>query len=330
LDKQGDPNHQARIPDPEVQPNTSAIQPTGPSPFDQITELVVNSVHSEHSRRAYRRAIEDFVAWYQALPGRAPLSKALVQQYRLTLTEAKLAPSTINVQLSAIRKLAAEAADNRLLDADLAAGIAKVRGVKNAGVRAGNWLTREQARELLRAPDTSTLKGTRDRAILAVLLGCGLRRSELVSLEVHQVEQRENRWVIVDFRGKGGRKRTVPVPAWVKNAIDAWTSAAQITEGPIFRSIGKGGRLKEGTLAQVGVWWLVKAYAEGIGIKNLAPHDLRRTCAKLCRKSGGDLEQIQMLLGHASIQTTEKYLGMQQNLVEAVNDKLGIVDTEDG
>ena len=118
------------------------------------------------------------------------------------------------------------------------------------------------------------------------------------------------------------------MPAWVKNAIDVWRAAAQITERRIFRSIGKGGRLQGGTLAEVGVWWLVKEYAEGIGLKNLAPHDLRRTCAKLCRKSGGDLEQIQMLLGHASIQTTEKYLGMQQNLVEAVNDKLGIVDAD--
>jgi integrase/recombinase XerD len=280
LDSQADRN-------PEDQATPSAIEPVLPSPFDRITDLVVNSVHSEHSQRAYRRAIEGFIAWYQAQPGRPPLSKALVQQYRVALTGAKLAPSTINVQLSAIRKLAAEAADNRLLDADLAAGIAKVRGVKNAGVRAGNWLTRERARELLLAPDTSTLKG------------------------------------------KGGRKRTVPVPAWVKNAIDAWTSAAEIKAGPIFRSIGKGGRLKDTTLAQVGVWWLVKEYAERIGIKNLAPHDLRRTCAKLCRKSGGDLEQIQMLLGHASIQTTEKYLGMQQNLVEAVNDKLGIVDAEE-
>ena len=162
---------------------------------------------------------------------------------------------------------------------------------------------------------------------------CGLRRSELVSLNVGQVQQRENRWVVVDFRGKGGRKRTVPVPAWVKNSIDAWTAAAEITEGRIFRSIPKGakdGQLESKTLAPMGVWWLVKEYAEGIGIKNLAPHDLRRTCAKLCRKSGGDLEQIQMLLGHASIQTTEKYLGMQQNLVEAVNDKLGIVDAEGG
>jgi site-specific recombinase XerD len=328
-----DSDPESLTPNPENQPpaGASALRPVGHGPFDQVTELVVNSVHSEHSRRAYRRALEDFIAWYQAQPGRPPLSKALAHEYRVTLMEAKLAPSTINVQLSAIRKLAAEAADNRLLDADFAAGIAKVRGVKNEGVRAGNWLTREQARELLLAPDTSTLKGKRDRAILAVLLGCGLRRSELVRLEVDQVEQRENRWVIVDFRGKGGRKRTVPVPAWVKNAIDVWRAAAQITEGRIFRSIPKGGkghRLLTKALAEVGVWWLVKEYAEGIGLRNLAPHDLRRTCAKLCRKSGGDLEQIQMLLGHASIQTTEKYLGMQQNLVEAVNDKLGIVDAE--
>jgi site-specific recombinase XerD len=172
-------NPESRTSNPEDQPTAgaSAIRPAGPGPFDQVTELVVNSVHSEHSRRAYRRALEDFIAWYQDRPGRPPLSKALVQQYRVALTEAKLAPSTINVHLSTIRKLAAEAADNRLLDADLAAGIAKVRGVKNGGVRAGNWLTREQARDLLLAPDTSTLKGKRDRAILAVLLGCGLRSS---------------------------------------------------------------------------------------------------------------------------------------------------------
>ena len=154
-------NPESRTSNPEDQPaaGASALRPAGPSPFDQVIDLVVNSVHSEHSRRAYRRALEDFIAWYQDQPGRPPLSKALVHEYRVVLTEAKLAPSTINVQLSAIRNLAAEAADNRLLDADLAAGIAKVRGVKNEGVRAGNWLTREQARELLLAPDTATLKG---------------------------------------------------------------------------------------------------------------------------------------------------------------------------
>jgi integrase len=94
-------------------------------------------------------------------------------------------------------------------------------------------------------------------------------------LELRQTEQRENRWVILCFRGKGGQKRTVPVPAWVKNAIDAWASAAEITEGPIFRSIGKGGGLKDAPVAQVGVWWSVKGYAEAMGLKNLAPHDFR-------------------------------------------------------
>ena len=94
MDKRGGPTHEARIPDSETR--SSAIQPSPPSPCDQITDLVVNSVHSEHSRRAYRRAIEDFVAWYQAFPGRAPLSKVLVQHYRVALTEANLAPSTIN------------------------------------------------------------------------------------------------------------------------------------------------------------------------------------------------------------------------------------------
>jgi site-specific recombinase XerD len=110
-------NPETRNPDPEVYPpaGASTIRPAGPSPFDQVTDLVVNSVHSEHSRRAYRRALEDFIAWYQAQPGRPPLSKALVHEYRVALTDAKLAPSTINVQLSAIRKLAAEAADNGAL-----------------------------------------------------------------------------------------------------------------------------------------------------------------------------------------------------------------------
>lgn len=72
------------------------------------------------------------------------------------------------------------------------------------------------------------------------------------------------------------------------------------------------------------IWWIVLSYASARGLRNLAPHDLRRTCAKLCRASGGELEQIQLLLGHASIQTTEQYLGTRQNLADAVNDHLGV------
>jgi len=72
------------------------------------------------------------------------------------------------------------------------------------------------------------------------------------------------------------------------------------------------------------VWHIVKESAKTIGIAKLAPHDLRRTCARLCHASGGELEQIQFLLGHVSVQTTERYLGCKQRIRSAVNDRIGI------
>lgn len=288
-----------------------------------LQSLVVNSVNSPHSKRSYARAIEDFLSWYSSVP-RGPLGKAVVQEYRSTLETAGLAPSSINVRLAAIRKLASEAADNGLLPGDIAAAISRVKGARQSGVRAGNWLSREAVRNFLDAPDPSTLKGKRDRALLALLIGCGLRRSEAVQLTMDQIQQRESRWVIVDLIGKGQRVRTVPIPAWIKALIDDWTTAAPVTAGAVFRSINKGAAVWGVGLSEKVIWWIVRRYAQAAGIPGLAPHDLRRTCAKLCRANGGDLEQIQLLLGHASIQTTERYLGSRLNLAEAVNDRLGI------
>ncbi|HDQ73061.1 MAG TPA: hypothetical protein ENN19_13350, partial [Chloroflexi bacterium] len=205
-----------------------------------VIELVLDGLNSPHSRRAYERALHDFLDWH-AEQGRPPLSKALVQRYRAELQADGLAPATINQRLSAVRKLALEAADNGLIDPWLASGIQAVKGVKSAGVRAGNWLSREQAQRLLNAPDVGTLKGLRDRAILAVLLGSGLRRSEVARLTVDRVVQRDGRWVICDLVGKGKRTRTVPIPAWTKVAIDAWVAAAGIEGGRLFRSVHKGG-----------------------------------------------------------------------------------------
>ena len=106
--------------------------------------------------------------------------------------------------------------------------------------------------------------------------------------------------------------------------MDDWTAAALIREGRLFRAVNKGGVVWAEGMTEKVVWWVVREYGARIGLPKLAPHDLRRTCAKLCRAAGGDLEQIQFLLGHASIQTTERYLGSRQNLAEAVNDRLGL------
>jgi site-specific recombinase XerD len=112
------------------------------------------------------------------------------------------------VRITAVRKLAVEAADNGLLAPELANGITRVKGVASKGVRLGNWLTARQSQALLNAPDATTNKGLRDRAILAVLPGCGLRRSEVAALTFKHIQQRDGRWCIVDLVGRARADRT--------------------------------------------------------------------------------------------------------------------------
>ena len=180
--------------------------------------------------RVYNLGLDEFFAWYGQEP-RPGFTKATVSAWRVALEARGLGSVSINVRITAVRKLAVEAADNGLLAPELAAGITRVKGVEVEGRARGNWLSLQQAQALLNAPDVTTKKGLRDRAMLAVLLGCGLRRSEVAALTFKHIQQRDSRWCIVDLVGKHGRVRTIPMPTWVKVAIDAWTSAAGIDRG---------------------------------------------------------------------------------------------------
>src|SRR5580704_10814480 len=287
--------------------------------WEKLKALVLDSVSSPITKRVYNMALDEFLAWFQQAP-RPGFTKATVRAWRISLEARGLGSSPIIIRMSAIRKLAAEAADNGLLAPEVAAGIARVRSAKSVGIRVGNWLSVRQAQSLLNAPDVNTMRGLRDRAILAVLLGCGLRRSEVEALTITHVQQRDGRWCIVDLVGKHGRVRTAPMPTWVKLAIDVWTTAAGVVDGHVFRPVNRADRIGGAGLGEKVVWQLIKPYAETAGVPGIAPHDLRGTCAKLCRAAGGELEQIQLLLGHASVQTTERYLGTKQDLVHAPND----------
>ena len=171
-------------------------------------------------------------------------NRVVVTRYRIALEQRRYAPATINLRLAAVRRLAYEASDCGLLSPDLAAGIRRVKGAKLLGVRVGNWLSAEQGKKLIASPSGPELRAVRNRAVLAMLIGCGLRRAEVVTVAVEDFELREDHWVLADC-----------------------------------------------------------------GFGTVAPHDLRRTCARLCHQAGGELEQIQFLLGHVSVQTTERYLG---------------------
>jgi integrase len=284
---------------------------------------VLNSLTSVDGQRGYGHAIDEFDDWYCSEP-RLALNRTVVLRYRTYLEARQLAPGTINHRLGAVRRLACEAADSGLLSSDLAAGIRRVKGVRNLGVRLGNWLSSEQSLALWQAPNCKVLKGKRDRALLALLLACGLHRHEAVALRLEHLEQREEHWAIVDLKGKAGHVPTVPVPGWVMEELRVWLNASGIDRGKVFRRVTKMGKtLGEGTTEKA-VWHIVKDSAKRIGLEKLAPHDVRRTCARLCHAAGGELEQIQFLLGHVSIQTTERYLGCKQRIRSAVNDRIGI------
>jgi site-specific recombinase XerD len=293
--------------------------------LEQSKNAVVNSLAAASSQESYAHAIDEFIGWYCSEP-RLAFNRTIVLRYRFFLEQKNLAPSTINVRLAAVRRLAYEASDSGLLSPESAAGIRRVKGAKRLGTRIGNWLTADQCRSLLRARSADTLRGKRDRAILAVLIGCGLRRAELVGLHTEDLQIREEHWVVADLIGKGKHIRTVPMPSWVKQAVDTWAQAAGISTGFIFRAVSRNGGVWGDHITPKAIWHVVKGAARHAGIANLAPHDLRRSCARLCHLAGGELEQIQFLLGHVSVQTTERYLGCKQKLRNAVNDGIDLAE----
>ncbi len=297
-----------------------------PSPaysrFDELRRAVLNGVAAENSKRSYALALDELSVF--CLARQQPVSRTLLLEFKAAMLERDLSASTINVKLSAVRKLVGEAKRAGVLGAEEASQMSDIPNVGQRGTRLGNWLTKEQARELLAAPDRSSLKGKRDYVILALLTGCALRRNELAMLEVETIQLREGRWVLADLCGKGRRIRTVAVPLWVKQGINAWMTAAKIDDGRLLRRVSKSGKVQGDGLSDWAVWSVVEQAAKQIGVARFGAHDLRRTCAKLCRKAGGDLEQIKFLLGHSSIQTTERYLGSEQEIAVAVNDSLGL------
>jgi site-specific recombinase XerD len=210
--------------------------------LEQSRNAVLHSLGAASSQDSYGHAIDEFIGWYCSEP-RLALNRTVVLRYRFSLEQKNLAPSTIRVRLTAVRRLAYEASDSGLLSPELAAGIRRVKGAKRLGVRIGNWLTVNQSRILLQKSPSDGLRGKRNRVILALLIGCGLRRAELVGLETEDFQIREEHWVIADLIGKGRHIRTVPVPAWAKRAVDEWTTAADINGGVIFRRVSRMGKI---------------------------------------------------------------------------------------
>src|SRR6202140_3493887 len=158
--------------------------------LEQSKSAVLNNLTSPSSQRSYDHAIREFIDWYCSEP-RLAFNKTVVTRYRISLEQRQYAPSTINLRLAAVRRLAYEAADCGLLSPDLAAGIRRVKGARRLGVRIGNWLTAEEGRRMIGAFGASALKQRRNRAMIALLIGCGLRRAESAALKLEDFQLRD-------------------------------------------------------------------------------------------------------------------------------------------
>ena len=299
--------------------------------FAAARELVLNAVSSPRTRTIYGDALDEFERWLITSGTGYTISRQVVQAYRRYLeteggeqagrraaseTETRytgepMGGAAVNGRLSAIRKLGRVLAD--LTDdpnaARMADSVARVESVKRRGQRVGRWLTEEQVDALINAPDTRTLEGMRDRALLALLVGAGLRRAEAVTLERRQIERRGDRWVLANIIGKGNKVRTVILSAWVYASLDTWMARAGITGGRVLRTVTRKGALSAAPGMSVSTLWrAVLKYAARCGF-TIAPHDLRRTFARLALENGAAVDQLRQALGHESIGTTTRYVG---------------------
>jgi site-specific recombinase XerD len=259
---------------------------------------------AHHSQRVYRRHLRLFTDYL--VSSRNQLTRESVTGYLATLTADTPA---FNQALSAIKRLANEAALCSWINYETAMQIGAIPSKKLRGARSGNWLSRDQAQRLLTSPDASTLAGKRDRAVLALLLGCGVRREELALVKLSQLTLRDGRPMLVDLMGKGNRVRTIGVPQWAHSIVLDWLKSANIEDGLLIRSLRpEGAALRiNSSISASAIWGIVTHWTAQMGLR-CAPHDLRRTYAQLARKSNAPIEVISRSLGHSSITTTEKYM----------------------
>ena len=205
--------------------------------------------------------MEQFITWYCSEP-RLALNRTVVLRFRLHLESLGLAAGTRESTPRGGQAAGIRGCGSGLLSPELAAGIRRVKGAKQLGARSGNWLTRDQARLLLEKADGDDLRSVRDLAMISVLVGCGLRRAELSALTVEDLQVRQGHWAIVDLVGKGGHVRTVPVPVWVKDAVDRWRESAKVAAGRIFRAVSRHGTPWGKGISENVIWYVVRRCAE--------------------------------------------------------------------
>lgn len=297
---------------------------TTPKPLD-IIHLIESSHLADSTKTKYIRAVQSFLA-----TGHSLTNPDAIRTHAATLSHSRRAHLKAALKLWS-DQLALEF-KGRATPANIAtiqAALLRLEALQDVirveapqGRKLGLWLSQREVRRLLATCDPATLHGRRDKIVLGLLTGAGLRREELVALTFENIALRpfQSRFrTVLSIAGKGKRQRTIPISDRLAAALDDWGRTIGTTTGPIARAIDPRGDIRAG-ISSVAIFNLVTKAGAAIDKPELAPHDLRRTYAQLGYEAGIPITQISRLLGHASIETTQRYLNLTLNLEETIGD----------
>ena len=248
-----------------------------------------------------------------------------VQAVLEMLNEADKAPATINTYLAALKGVALEAWTLKQIDTDTYQHIRQVRTVRGSRLPTGRALAREEIQRLLLACErTPGARGVRDAAILATLIGCGLRRSEIVALDLQHLIQRDKALRVL---GKGNKERMAYVPEAAWERLQRWVNEVRgPDDGPLFSRIRRFDNLTGHRLSDQAIYHILEVRRLEAGVEAFAPHDLRRTFASAILDQGEDIVTVKDAMGHASITTTQRYDRRGDERLKQASRRLDILD----
>lgn len=276
---------------------------------DYLRHLVVERGLSDNTVQAYRR---DLLRYQEYLGSRgigslAEVTRVDVEEFRRHLDHIGLAPASVTRCVVAVRNLHRFAVGSGQLQADVTAGMSP--GTRSR--RLPKALTMDQVESLLAAPDTSTVEGLRDAALLELLYGTGARVSEVCALDVDDIRRvLDDPDLGLRLIGKGDKERIVPLGSYAAKAVDAWL----IRGRPAWAEIGNGEHAlllntRGRRLSRQSAWAVIRRAGEaaGLDVEHLSPHSLRHSYATHLLDGGADVRVVQELLGHSSVTTTQIY-----------------------
>lgn len=296
---------------PEPTPREGDLMLVSEVPADRQPAAVYLARLGAGSRRTMRGALDTIAA---LLTGGAADARSLdwgqlryqhTAAVRAVLAE-RYAPATANRMLAALRGVLKEAWRLGYIDAEAYQRAADLPGIRSQTLPRGRALTSGELAALMGAcgKDPSTA-GARDGAMLALMYGAGLRRSEVVALDVTDHDPESGALTL--RQAKGRKDRLVYATNGSADALADWLLVRGPAPGPLFLPIDKAGHIGEGRLSSQAVYHVIERRARGAGVARFSPHDLRRTTITHLLEAGADIVTVQRLAGHAQVTTTARY-----------------------